>query len=277
MRTIRSDSVSFAVRTLCLKANRQLRPDVLRALKSALARESSPRAVAALKLIVENARLAKARELPICQDTGLPVVFCRLGRRVRIEGDLAAAVQKGITWGYRDGSFRASIVADPLCRGKCSFGPGIVHLEFDAGDKLRLQLLPKGFGCENKTSLKMFNPTASMAGIRDFLVETVRSAGGDACPPYVLGVGIGGTPEYAGLLAKKALLRPLGCPAGGKAGKLAREALDAINILGIGPMGTGGRTTCLGVNIETFPTHIAGLPVAVSVSCHALRSASVTL
>ena len=278
MRTIDSKAVSSAVSGLCLKANRELRPDVLKALKKALAKERSALAVTAFKQIIENARLAKAQGLPICQDTGFPVVFCRLGREAMVKGDLAAAIQKGIVRGYRQGALRASIVADPLGRGKSSFGPGIIHLEFSAGNRLKLDLLPKGFGCENKTSLKMFNPTAGTSEILNFIVETVRAAGGDACPPYVVGVGIGGTPEFAGLLAKKALLAPVGKKSAGKsAEKLAVKALTVINALSIGPMGLGGRTTCLGVNVETFPTHIAGLPVAVSVSCHALRSASVTL
>lgn len=272
MRTIPASKITGTVARLCLKANLELRPDVLRLLKAALRAERSPRAKRALEAIIENARQARLERLAICQDTGLPAVFIELGQDVRVRGSLEAAVNRGIERGYARGAFRPSIVADPLLRGRSRFTPGVLHLETGRGSRLKISVLPKGFGCENKSALRMLNPTADWRQVKEFVVSTVKSAGGDACPPYVVGVGIGGTAEHACLMAKKALLRP----AGGK-GKRERELLEELNRLGIGPMGFGGRTTCLGVNIESFPTHIAGLPVAVSISCHALRSASASI
>jgi len=272
MRTITADKITGAVKALCLKANLQLRPDVLKALKMSVSRERRPPARKCLAAIIENAAAARRTSLAICQDTGYPTVFIALGQDVRVAGDLVAAVNKGVSAGYREGSFRPSIVGDPLARGKSGFAPAIIHTDIIRGSRLAITVLPKGFGCENKTRLKMFNPTASVAEVKKFIVETVKAAGPDACPPYVIGVGIGGTPDYACLMAKRALLKKL--PA---KGKLEQELLKEINALRIRPMGMGGAVTALAVFIEKHPTHIAGLPVAVSVSCHALRSASAVL
>ena len=272
MKTITDRQVTDAVARLCLEANIRLRPDVLKALKAALTREKMPRARRNLRAVIENARVAAEDKLSVCQDTGFPAVFIELGSGVRVRGDLTAAVNKGIAKGYSAGSFRKSIVPDPLKRGTPGFVPAVVHIDIVKGTRARITVIPKGFGCENKGRLKMFNPTASVDDVARFIVETVREAGGDACPPYIVGVGIGGTSDFACLMAKKALLRPLGRP-----DAFEKKLLKKINALGIGPFGMGGLTTALGVLVETYPTHIAGLPVAVSISCHALRSASAVL
>ncbi len=276
MKTINSKKIVETVRDLCLKANLELRPDVLLSLKRAYAEETGKRAANILKAILENARIAREEKLAICQDTGLPCVLVELGQDLRVQGDLKLAIQKGVEQGYKKGFFRNSVVADPLTRGVPGYTPAMIHIDTAKGNKLKLTVIPKGFGCENKTRLKMFNPTADWEEIKKFIIETVKVAGPDACPPYVVGVGIGGSADYACWLAKKALLKRIVSAQGKKRSnisKLERELLEEINKLNIGPMGLGGKTTGLGVNIETSPTHIAGLPVCVNISCHALRSA----
>jgi len=273
MRTISAVKIRDIVASLCIQANLNLRPDVLNVLKSALKIEKNRRAKNILRAIIENARVAKNKKLAICQDTGMPVVFLEIGQGVRILGDLRAAVNKGVESGYKKASLRNSIVSDPLYRGASKFSPAVIHTDIVQGNKIKITVLPKGFGCENKSQTKMFKPTAGMDEIKKFIVEAVRAAGPDACPPYVVGVGIGGTADYASLLAKKALLDKLQAPGS----RLQAELSKAINKLNIGPMGLGGKVTCLAVNIETYPTHIAGLPVAVNISCHALRSAVKTI
>ena len=278
MKTINAQTITKTVRDLCLKANLELRKDVLSSLKQAYARETNKRAGNILRAILENARIAKKEKLAICQDTGLPCVFVELGQDVKIKGDLKAAINRGIAEGYKKGSFRNSIIPDPLRRGKSASVPGLIYVDLVKGNKLKLTVMPKGFGCENKSQLKMFNPTAGWDEIKKFILDSVKIAGPDACPPYVIGLGIGGTAEYACLMAKKALLRTA-IPACRPAlnAKLESDLLKKINKLNIGPMGLGGKTTALAVNIETYPTHIAGLPVAVNISCHATRSATVVL
>jgi fumarate hydratase subunit alpha len=281
MRTISAEKIKETVRDLCVKANLELRPDVLCLLKDAHARETQARAKEILGAIIKNAQIAKREKLAICQDTGLPTVFVELGQDVKVSGDLKTAIQKGVEAGYRKAALRNSIVKDPLARGVAGFSPAVIHMDIVKGSRLRLTVLPKGFGCENKTQLKMFLPTEKLDEIKKFIIEAVRSAGPDACPPYVVGVGIGGTADYAMLLAKKALLKKVTRTQGHKdTSKIKifeQEIGKEINRLNIGPMGLGGRTTCLAVNIETYPTHIAGLPVAVSISCHALRSAGAVI
>ena len=230
--------------------------------------------------IIQNAHVARKEKLAICQDTGLPVVFLEVGQGVCIKGDVQDAIQKGVAEGYRKGSFRTSIIKDPLSRGIPSYAPVVVHTELVKGEKIKITVLPKGFGCENKTQLKMFLPTAGWPQVKSFIVEAVRLAEADACPPYVVGVGLGGTSDYACILAKKALLRKVStsyAPRLKSRMSKERELLDAINALHIGPMGLGGNATALAVHIEKYPTHIAGLAVCVNVSCHALRSATVQL
>jgi fumarate hydratase subunit alpha len=273
MRKINVSKISSAAAELVRQASFFLRPDVLFALRRSYLREKNIRAKKILKAILDNAACARKEKLAICQDTGMPVVFAEIGRGVVIDGDLRAAVNKGITQGYKECSLRNSIVVDPLKRGKSGFSPCVMHTEITGGDKIKLTVLPKGFGCENKSQLKMFKPTADIAEIKEFIVKAVKDAGPDACPPYVVGVGIGGTADYSALLAKKALLRRISS----KASKLEKDLLDKINKTGIGPMGLGGTATALAVHVEMYPTHIAGLPVSVNISCHALRSASLTL
>jgi fumarate hydratase subunit alpha len=265
-----------------VQANLELRSDVLSALKVAHNKETNTRAKKILREIIDNAGIAKKEKLAICQDTGLPVVFLEVGQNIQfVGGDLNSAIQKGIELGYKKASLRNSIIKDPINRkGASRFSPGIIHIDFVKGSRLKLTVLPKGFGCENKSALKMFNPTAGIEEIKKFIIDAVKSAGPDACPPYVVGVGIGGTADYAGLLAKKALLRKITSyelRVTSYVSKLEQELLKKINRLNIGPMGLGGKNTSLAVNIETYPTHIAGLPVAVNISCHALRSATKTL
>lgn len=277
MKVISPFKIRDTVSNLCLQANFILRRDVLLALRSAYVKERNKRAKEILKAIIDNAVIARKEKLAICQDTGMPVVFLEIGQDVKINGDLKSAVDKGVELGYKKGFLRNSIVGDPLKRGKPGYQPAIIHTDIVKGNKIKITVLPKGFGCENKTQLKMFNPTAKISEIKKFILETVKSAGSDACPPYVVGVGIGGTADYACLLAKKALLRkikPKGQFPSGTVPKLERELLSQINRLNIGPMGLGGRTAALAVNIKNYPTHIAGLPVAVNISCHALRSAA---
>ena len=270
MRTIKAETISNVISELCIKANTVLRGDVLTALKMALRKEKNKRAKDILEKIIRNSQVAKKESLAICQDTGLPCVFVELGQDIRITGDLKQAINKGIEAGYRRGYLRNSVVLDPLSRGKSGFSPAVIHIDMVKGSRLALTVIPKGFGCENKTQLKMLRPTAKIAEIKKFIVEVVKTAGPDACPPYIVGVGIGGSADYAAFLAKKALLRKIIR----KISKLEKELLIQINKLNIGPMGLGGKTTALAVNIQTYPTHIAGLPVAVNISCHALRSAS---
>lgn len=281
MKIISAKKITQAVGKLCIQSNTVLRPDVLVALKNAYKKEINKRAKNILDITIKNAQIAKKEKLAICQDTGMPVVFVELGQDVKITGgSLGGAIKKGIELGYKKGSLRNSIVKDPLKRGKSGFSPGIIHIDLVKGSKIKLTVLPKGFGCENKTQSMMFNPTVDLAEIKKFILKVVKDAGADACPPYILGIGIGGTQDYASFLAKKALLRKVishQLSAISHKAKLERELLKEINKLNIGPMGLGGKSTCLGVNIETYPTHIAGLPVCVNISCHALRSAAAVI
>jgi len=273
MRKISAVKIKDAVAQLCRDANFFLRRDVLIALRHAFKTESNKRAKTILKAILDNAAYARNEKLAICQDTGMGIVFVEIGQGVNIAGDLKAAINKGVEAGYRKYCLRNSICRDPLLRGKSLFSPCIIYTDIVKGDKIKLTLLPKGFGCENKSQLKMFKPTAKIEEIKKFVVETVYSAGPDACPPYIVGVGIGATADYSGVLAKKALLRKISS----KSSKLEQDLLKQINKSKIGPMGLGGANTALAVHIQTYPTHIAGLPVSVNISCHALRSASVIL
>ena len=273
MKVITAKKIRDCVAGLCVKANRMLREDVAGALTAAYRRESSARARSILDAVIRNAQAARTEKLAICQDTGMPIVFVEWGQNLAISGGLTQAIQQGVALGYRQGSLRNSIIQDPLARGKPGFGPAVIHIDAVTGSRLKLTVLPKGFGCENKSALKCFKPTADINEVKKFIIETVKNAGPDACPPYCIGVGIGGTADYASLLAKKALLRKIGS----KTSALEREVLAQVNRLNIGPMGLGGATTALAVHIRTYPTHIAGLPVAVNISCHALRSATATL
>jgi len=277
MREIKAAKISQAIIELVRQANFVLRKDVLLKLKKAYSLEKNIRAKKILKAVIDNAAYAKKNNLAICQDTGMPVVFVQIGQDVKISGDLNSAINKGIDQGYKKYCLRDSIVADPILRGVSKFSPCIIHTELIRGNKIKLKILPKGFGCENKSQLKMFKPTAAIVEIKKFIIEAVKNAGPDACPPYVVGVGIGGTADYAAILAKKALLENISSVDRTSCTALETDLLKEINKLNIGPMGLGGKCTALGVKIKKYPTHIAGLPVAVNISCHALRSASIVI
>lgn len=279
MRILDAKKISETVANLCLKANCSLRKDVLSKIKSAYKNETDKKAKLALAAIIKNAEVARREKLAICQDTGLPIVFVEIGQDVKIKGDLKKAINRGVVKGYKKGNFRESIVCSPLIRNGSSYSGAVIHTDIVKGKRIKITVMPKGFGCENKSILKMFLPTAGIDEIKEFIVEVVKSAGPDACPPYVVGVGIGGGAEFASLLAKKALLKR-GLPSSETSGivtGLEKDLLSRINKLRIGPMGLGGKTTALAVNVQTYPTHIAGLPVAVNLSCHALRSATAIL
>ncbi len=279
MREINASKIREAVTELCLRANFELRQDVLRALRSALKKETGGRARNILKSIIENAQLAKKKRIAICQDTGLVSIFLEIGNDVAIKGDLEEALHGGVEDAYKKGHLRKSVVDDSLMRKNTNTNtPCIIHVDIVKGDRLKVTVSPKGFGSENKSAIKMLRPTAPASEVTDFILEVVKNAGADACPPLILGIGMGGTFDHAALLSKKALLRSIETRNTKKHFRmLEKDLLKAVNSLKIGPMGLGGKTTVLGVNIEEFPTHIAGLPVAVSVSCHATRSAEKVL
>ena len=280
MREITYQKIVETVAGLCVEANTRLPEDVRRAIVGRRETEASPVGRAILGDLVENFTFAAGKGLPICQDTGMAVVYAELGQEVHITGGLLSdAVNEGVARGYTEGHLRCSVVGDPLRRENTGDNtPAVLHLRLAAGDSLRLTVAPKGFGSENMTRLKMFTPAAGRQEILDFIVESVSLAGSNPCPPVVVGVGLGGTSEVAVGLAKEALLRPLGeeNPDPLYAG-LEREALEKVNALGIGPQGLGGTTTALGVHILTHPTHIAGLPCAVNLGCHVTRHAGATL
>ena len=274
---INTKTITKTISQLCAQSNFELRKDVLVALKNAYRKETNSKAKKILNAIIQNAAIAKKEKLAICQDTGLPIVFLEVGQDIKfIGGDLNKAIQRGIDSGYRKASLRNSIVRDPIDRKAASgFSPGIIHIDFVKGSRLSITVMPKGFGSENKSKMCMFNPTVGLDEIKKFIIDAVKSAGADACPPFVVGVGVGGTADTANLLAKKALLRKINKKNSLKnIERLEKDLLDRINKLNIGAMGLGGKTTALAVNVETYPTHIAGLPVAVNISCHALRSAA---
>ena len=279
MREIKAAAVTEAVAALCIEANAHLPADVEAALAAARAAEPWPLAKHTLGLLEKNLEMANACALPICQDTGMAVVFAEVGQEVHIDGDFEAAVNEGVRRGYGEGYLRKSIVGDPLRRVNTGDNtPAALHLRLVPGDKLRLTVAPKGFGSENMSRLAMLRPADGVEGVERFVLETVRLAGPNPCPPMVLGVGIGGSFDGVALLAKQALLRPLDRPnPDGYYAALEKKLLAAVNELGIGPQGFGGKTTALGLAIETAPTHVAGLPVAVNVSCHTTRRASAEL
>ena len=279
MREIKAAAVTEAVAALCIEANAHLPADVEAALAAARAAEPWPLAKHTLGLLEKNLEMANACALPICQDTGMAVVFAEVGQEVHIDGDFEAAVNEGVRRGYGEGYLRKSIVGDPLRRVNTGDNtPAALHLRLVPGDKLRLTVATKGFGSENMSRLAMLRPADGVEGVERFVLETVRLAGPNPCPPMVLGVGIGGSFDGVALLAKQALLRPLDRPnPDGYYAALEKKLLAEVNELGIGPQGFGGKTTALGLAIEAAPTHVAGLPVAVNVSCHATRRASAEL
>ena len=279
MRTISAAAITETVARLCIQANTHLPPDIVSALDAA--RHSEPWSLArdTLDLLWDNLAAAEERSLPICQDTGMACVFVELGQEVHIQGDFEQAVHEGVRRGYGAGYLRKSIVADPLRRVNTEDNtPAAITVRLVPGDGCKVTVAPKGFGSENMSRLGMLKPADGVEGVKKFVVETVKMAGSNPCPPIVLGIGIGGSFDKVAYLAKHALLRPIDQrnPDPFYA-NLERELLDEINALGIGPQGFGGQTTCLGLSIETAPTHVAGLPVAVNVSCHVTRRATAEL
>lgn len=280
MRTIQTDEITEAVEKLCKSANYYLNDDILNGIKNALKAEESETGKDILNKIIENAGIAKEKGVAICQDTGMSVVFVDIGQDVHITGgSLTDSINEGVRRGYESGYLRKSVVKDPIERVNTKDNtPAVIHYNIVEGDKVKITVAPKGFGSENMSALKMLKPSDGLDGVKKFVVETVDNAGPNPCPPIVVGVGIGGTMEKAALLAKKALLRPIDQRSDVKyVSELETQLLKDINNLGIGPSGLGGKTTALAVNIEVYPTHIAGLPVAVNINCHVTRHAEVEL
>lgn len=275
MKEIDCASITATIARLCREANLYLGEDVLKALEQGRDREFSPLGLEALSQILENARLAPQLGLPLCQDCGVPVVLLEIGQEVHIVGgELYQAVEEGVSQGYREGYLRCSMVRQPFsARVNTVDGtPPVIHAEIVAGEQLKVWVMPKGAGAENMSRLAMLAPAAGREGIINFVLKTVDEAGSSPCPPVVVGVGIGGTAEKAMLLAKKALLRPVGQPhSDPEVAALEGELLSRVNSLGLGPEGFGGKVTALAVHAETFPAHIASLPVAVNIQCHCAR------
>ena len=278
MRTLQSTEITAAVREIAMSASCDLEPDILDSLLAARDREKSPLAKNALEILLTNANIASREQIPVCQDTGIGVVFVSLGQEVLVEGDLEQAVQEGIRAGYEDGYLRKS-VCDPVTRKNTGTNvPAVVHFEIVPGDKVNIRFLPKGCGSENMSGLVMLPPSAGMAGVEEYIVQKVKDAGSNPCPPVVVGVGLGGTFEKAALLAKKSLFRPLGeSNPDTKVAEIEERILQRLNNEGQGVMGWGGVNTALAVHMETFPTHIASLPVAVNIQCHVHRHKQIEL
>ncbi len=273
VREINTREITDAVKRLSIEANEQLGEDVLLGFHQALKNESSPVGKEILDQLIENARLAREEHVPICQDTGLAVIFLEVGQEVHlVGGDLKEAVNQGVREGYGEGYLRKSS-CHPFTRDNTGDNtPAVIYIDIVPGDQVKVTVVPKGGGSENMSRLFMLPPSAGLAGIKERVLETVKEAGPNPCPPTIIGVGIGGTFEQAALQAKKSLLRPLGTPnPDPELDDLEKELLAAINKLGIGPQGLGGRTTSLGVHVRLLPCHIASLPVAVNVQCHASR------
>ena len=276
MREIKASQISDLVEELCIEACCVLPEDVNSSFKSSLLTEQSPLGKEILETLIENAQIAKMERSPICQDTGLTVVFVTIGQDVHIcDGFIEDAINEGVRNGYENGFLRKSVVNDPIERTNTKDNtPAIIHYEIVPGTEFNIIVAPKGFGSENKSGLKMLTPSDGVEGIKKFVLDTISSAGGNPCPPIIVGVGIGGTMERAAYLSKKALLTPVGSVNENETlASLEGKLLEEINILGIGPAGFGGTTTALAVNILTNATHIAGLPVAVNIGCHATRHA----
>jgi fumarate hydratase subunit alpha len=274
-RTVQVSEITEKLSELCASASCELDVDLIGALEKGLSIEESPTGKQILEQILENAKISRETKLPSCQDTGFAVVFLEIGQDVCLEGgDLMEAINAGVRKGYEQAYLRKSIVDDPAIDRKNTRDntPAVVHTEIVKGDKVKLILAAKGGGSENMSGIAMLKPADGIEGVRKFVVEKVRQAGGNPCPPVVIGVGVGGTFEKCALLAKKALLRPIGSRnPDERYAKLEEELLSEINASGVGPQGLGGRVTALGVQVETFPCHIASLPVAVNVNCHASR------
>lgn len=276
MRTINVGEITENIREMCIEANHYLAPDMDTALKEAAGTEESALGRQILNQLQENLKIAGEDMIPICQDTGMAVIFMEIGQEVHFEGgSLEEAVNEGVRQGYTQGYLRKSVVGDPLIRENTKDNtPAVIHYEMTAGDRVKITVAPKGFGSENMSRVFMLKPADGIEGVKEAVLTAVRDAGPNACPPMVVGVGIGGTFEKCALMAKKALTRPVDAHSEiPYVRELETELLDKINHTGIGPGGLGGTTTALAVNILTYPTHIAGLPVAVNICCHVNRHA----
>lgn len=273
MREVNALIITDTVKRLCIEANCHLGDDIKNCITKARYEETWPQAKEILGHIIENYNIADQKEMPICQDTGVACVFLKIGQDVHINGDVTDAVNEGVRQGYKEGFLRKSVVADPLNRVNTNDNtPAMIYFEIVSGDKIEITVAPKGFGSENMSGIAMLSPSDGLQGVKNFVKQVVEQAGPNPCPPVVVGIGIGGTFDKAAYLAKKALLRPVDQENSNPFySKLEKELLNEINMLGIGPQGFGGKTTALAVNIEYFPTHIAGLPVAVNINCHVTR------
>ena len=280
MREITSEEVTRAVESLCISSNCGLSEDVWKALRENLENEESLVGKEVLEEILENDRMAEREKLPMCQDTGFTVIFVEMGQEVRITGgDFYEAINRGVRNGYRKGYLRKSVVGDPLRRNNTGDNsPAWVHIDIVVGNRLKISVMPKGAGSENMSTVKILSPAEGVQGVKKFVLDWVRERGANACPPLVVGVGIGGTFEGAAKLAKKALLRPIGSKNSEPFyAEMEEELLREINNLGLGPQGLGGSTTALAVHIETYPCHIASLPLAINLQCHAVRHGTIVL
>jgi len=280
VRDVHVSAITDAVKKLCIEANLDLEPDMLRAFDGALRQERSPAGKQVLQILKQNAEMARTRRIPYCQDTGFVVCFVELGQDVHVTGGgLDDAINEGVRQGYREGYLRASIVRSPFDRVNTGDNtPAVIHADVVPGATLRILVMAKGGGCENRSKYRMLTPAEGVPGVKEWIIECVKTAGPDACPPLILGVGVGGTFEKSAILSKKALFRELGSPNPDPTlDALEKELLDRANRLGIGPQGYGGDTTAFGIHILTYPCHITSLPVAVTIECHAHRHKKVTL
>ncbi len=273
MREIDSFIITNTVKKLCIEANCHLGDDIKTCIAQSAAEETWPQAKEILEHIIENYTIADQESQPVCQDTGVACVFLKIGQDIHVKGDITEAINEGVRQGYAEGFLRKSVVGDPLNRVNTADNtPAMIYYEIVGGDKIEITVAPKGFGSENMSQIAMLRPSDGLPGVKEFVKRVVEQAGPNPCPPIVVGVGIGGTFDKAACLAKKALLRPIDRPNGNPFyANLEKELLSEINSLGIGPQGFGGKTTALAVNIEYYPTHIAGLPVAVNINCHVTR------
>jgi fumarate hydratase subunit alpha len=280
MKEIHIEEIISAVEKLCIESNYDLSSDIMTGFQNALQHERSPLGAEVLNRLIENAQVAQQERVPMCQDTGMAIIFVELGQDLHVAGgSLTEAINEGVRRGYDKGYLRKSVVSDPFDRVNTGDNtPAIIHYDIIPGDSLHLVVAPKGFGSENMGGLKMCKPSEGLEGAMQFVVDTVDRAGGNPCPPIIVGVGIGGSMEKATFLAKKSLLRAVGEPnPDERLAKIEEELLKRINCLGIGPQGFGGTTTALAVNVEVYPTHIAGMPVAVNIGCHATRHKEIVL
>lgn len=279
MRKVKADKIINTVKEMCIEANLELAPDMKKALVSAKENETSEVGCKILSDLEENLEIAKNESIPICQDTGMAVVFVEVGQNVKVKGSLTEAINEGVRQGYTEGYLRKSVVSDPLERVNTNDNtPAIIHYDIVDGNEIKITLAPKGFGSENMSKIVMLKPADGIEGVKEVVINAVKEAGPNACPPMVVGVGIGGTFEKCALLAKKALARDLNSKNENQLyADLEDELLEKINKIGIGPGGLGGTQTALGVNVETYPTHIAGLPVAINICCHVNRHVTRTI